>query len=604
MNDDLLTLLRTCKIFASLNKRALKKILPQFEKIELHPDEILYDQGDPSDSISILLEGKLASILTTAKGENKIVGYIEPGETAGEIGAISGEHRSTTIKAIKNSTLFKLPSEIFVELCHEYPTVLFEIINPIVSRSQEIIQIVSTEKSKKHIVIAPANNEVSLGEFSKNFREIVDGLISVVVLSDYDPELEQASSENLQKLLDDAKSKNVKKLKQKILYIIKNPETALAKFAFDKMEMLYIVANDISPILLNARITEKIDELATKNTKPELILMHDKNLHPPFNTKKWLHLANFGLHYHIKMNQIKDYHRLLRFIRGKAVGLTLSGGGTRGWAHIGAIKAILEAGIPIDAVGGCSVGGIVAASYAITETYEGTRAHFKEIIEGSRYSVSWRNLTWPAISLFNARGLTSVLQKVYQDIRIEDLWLPFFCVSTNLANDSESIHTEGLLWERLRCSVSIPGLIPPMVLNGELHIDGGLLNNLPVDIMRNFIGQRSNVIAVEIAGYSKDGKKYDFPPILSFWQAFLSKLGIAYEYKFPPFIDTFLKSLIVGSSLKTNLNSIEANIFVNLDLSQFPMLYSNKRQVHQIINIGYETTLQQIKNMKSKTKAI
>lgn len=603
MDDDLLTLLRKNKIFGTLTKRTLRTLLPKFERIELEKDEVLYYQGDPSDSIEILLEGKLAAILTTYTGETKTAGHIEPGETVGEIGALSGEPRTTTVIAVKHSIMFKLHSEIFIELCQQYSSVLYEVVNPIVTRSHQLIQIISSEKFKKHVVIAPANDEVSLAIFSDKLNELLEGVTSTIFLSDYNDEIANATPQKIQALLNEAKAKNIKKAKQKIIYLIKDHKSALAKFCLPEAEMIYVVTHENAPVILSNIMHEKINQLKfSAKMAAELIILHDDDTKLPTKTAAWLELADFGLHHHIRINQNKDYYRLLRFIRNKAVGLVLSGGGTRGWGHIGAIKALIEAGIPIDAVGGTSVGSIIAASYAITESYEGTLTQFREIIENSRNSVSWRSFTWPAISLFNAKGLTHIIQKVFNDIQIEDLWLPYYCVSTNLAKNAETVHRKGLLWEQIRCSIALPGIIPPMLLNGELHFDGGLLNNLPVDVMRKTVGLRGNVVAVELGGNIKDEHKYSFPPVLTFWQALLGELGIAYEYKFPHFIDTFLKSLLAGSSLKAQLNGLAANILVNLDLSRYPMLHSNKKQENKIIEIGYETTLHQIKNMKRKSK--
>lgn len=603
MDDDLLTLLRTSKIFSSLPSRALKKLLPQFQKVELAQDDILYYQGDPSDSIEIVLDGKLAAILTTASGETKIIGYMERGETVGEIGSLSGEPRTTTVKAIRNTSIFKLSSDVFVEICHQYPAVLFEIINPIVSRSQQVIQLLTSEKFKRHAAIIGANEEIILTKFSEKLTTLLDDTPSVTFLSDFHPNMEDMTHEKIQGILDKARAKNIKKVKQKVLYLLKGPGTPLARFAFEKIEMFYIAGSDTIPYAINTAVFEKMKEF-TRVTKylPDLILLHTEKKHLPRNTANWLKLSEFGLHHHLRINTNHDYRRLIRFIRGKAVGLVLSGGGTRGWGHVGAIKALLEAGIPIDAIGGTSVGAIVAASYAITETYEGSLAQFREVIEKSRYSVAWRSLTWPAISLFNGRGLTTILQKMFGKIQTEDLWLPYFCVSTNLAKNAETIHRYGSLWEQIRCSVSIPGVIPPMLLSGELHFDGGLLNNLPVDIMRKMVGYRGTVVGIELLGNIQDEHKYDFPPVLTFWETFLRRVGIGINYKYPPFIDTFLKSLLVGSSLKAQLNSAAANIMVNLDLSHFPMLHSDKRVEHKIIDEGYESTMHQIKNMKAKNK--
>lgn len=601
MDDDLLTLLRSSKIFSSLSNRTIKKLIPQFEKIELLPDEVLYYQGDPSDSIEILQSGKLATILTTANGEHRIIDYVEPGDTVGEIGTISGEPRPITIKAVKNSILFKLPSEFFVELCHAYPSVLFAIINPIVSRSQKIIRTLSGEKFKRHVVFIPANDIVSMDAFIKNLTDLVNSTSGLVLLSDYNDQFTNTTPDKIQAFLDDAKSKNIKKIKQRRLYVLKHGETTLGKYALEKADIIYVIADDKAPKVLDEFVLHNITEFKENSkSKPELIILHDDDTKLPENTASWLKLNDFNLHHHIRLNRTGDYQRLLRFIRNKAIGVVLGGGGTRGWAHVGAIKALIEAGIPIDAIGGASVGSIVAASYAISESHEVALAEFHELIEHSRYTVSWRNITWPAISLYNAKGLTSIVQKLYDDIEIEDLWLPYFCVSTNFAKNIEVIHQTGSLWKSIRCSISMPGVIPPMLMDGELHFDGGLLNNLPVDVMRKLITHRGNVIAVDLNGSTTDSHIYNFPPVLTFRQAFLAKLGIIYDYKFPPFIDTFLRSLLVGSYLKSQQNSLAANILVNVDLSRFPMLHSDKKQENNLVDLGYDTTVQQIKNMQRK----
>lgn len=604
MDDDLLTLLQSSKIFSSLTKRVCKKLLTQFEKIELHHGEVLYHQGDPSDSIELIQNGALVSILTIASGETKVVGEIGPGETVGELGALSGEPRSTTIKAAKTTILFKLPSEKFVELCHQYPAFLFSIINPIVSRSQKLVELVSSEKFKKHIVIIPANDDVSLTTFSERLSEQVSDLMSIVCLSDYNTDSSLLTRNKILNTLEAAKEKNVKRIKQKIIYLLKSTESELAKFCFEKAEMIYVVGHENAPIMISSYVSEKIHKFTLETKlKPELILLHQDNTELPRDTASWLKLTDFALHHHVRLNNTQDYSRLVRFIRNKPVALVLSGGGTRGWAHAGAIRALHEAGIPIDIIGGTSVGAIVAASYALTLSSTETLAQFREVIEASRDSVSWRSLTWPAISLFNSKGLTSVLEKLFGRTTIEDLWLPYYCISTNFAKSAETVHRFGSLWEQVRCSVAIPGVIPPMLLDGELHFDGGLLNNLPVDVMRKMIGHRGTIVAVELVANVNDTRKYDFPPILTFWRTLFGKLGLAYDYKFPRFIDTFLKSLLIGSSVRAQQNSLAANILISIDLSRFPMLHSNKKLESRIIDMGYDTAMENIKNMKrSKTE--
>src|SRR6202034_1924826 len=150
--------------------------------------------------------------------------------------------------------------------------------------------------------------------------------------------------------------------------------------------------------------------------------------------------------------------------------------------------------------------------------------------------------------------------------RIENMWLPYFCVTCNLGAYREATHRSGLLWEKCRGSVAVPGLVPPMVTNGELHIDGGVINNLPVNTMRDILGSESKIIAIELMSEITDPNRYNFPPTLDFKQTFLAKLRLGYrDYKFPPFLETFIKALLVGSSVKQKENSAAADLLIDPD---------------------------------------
>jgi NTE family protein len=366
------------------------------------------------------------------------------------------------------------------------------------------------------------------------------------------------------------------------------------------MDRMYIVGNGHSAPEIDPFILDKINSDSTHmQTDPALILLHTEKRNAPRNTASWLAQIPFSLHHHVRIDLTKDYQRLLRFIRDRAVGVVLSGGGTRGWAHIGAIRALREAKVPIDIIGGTSVGAIIAACYAMEESVEDAYEKFYRIIRASKNAVSWRNMTWPTISLFNAKGFTTAQMDVFGDTQIDDLWIPYFCISCNLSSNTEEAHHSGLLWEKTRASASVPGLIPPMILDGALHLDGGLLNNLPVDVMRQYVGKRGKVIAIELNNFSSDRHKYHFPPILTFKQTLFSRLGLGdHIYKFPRFVETFLRGLFVGSLAKSRQNSLGTNIMINLNLSKFRLLHSNPKQAERLIEIGYKETLHRLLELK------
>jgi NTE family protein len=332
-----------------------------------------------------------------------------------------------------------------------------------------------------------------------------------------------------------------------------------------------------------------------------LVLLHSKQTQKPKNTASWLQEFPFHLHHHVKMDVTRHFKRLIRFIRGRANGLVLSGGGTRGFAHLGAIKALREEKIPLDFIGGTSVGAIVGGAYAMQESYQDAYQKFNEIVTASSKSVAWSSLTWPIISLFNGKFFTDILYKVFNKHQIEDLWIPYFCISSNLANYSEEIHQNGSLFEKTRASASIPGIIPPMIINGEIHFDGGLLNNLPVDIMRQFLGKKAKIIAIELTASMHDLHKYQFPPVLTFKETLMIKMHLLKQhFIFPRFVDIFIRGLLMGSSVRSRQNGLSATILVNLSLRKFRLLQTTPKQSAKMLEIGYLETLSKIQHYKNK----
>lgn len=599
MEEDLVKTLKQNKIFSVLNDEGIQTILPQFNKLELKQHETLFYQGDASEYIYVLVSGKLSAAITNAAGETRVIGYIEAGEAIGESGALTAEPRALTIKAVDKSVLYRLSSQHFIEIAHQYPAMLFATIDPVIKRSRSIIQLLSSEKVNRHLVIVPANKNVSLQDFADKIRSHLQNYPSVTMISDYDTEFHKISSEALKEKIINVE-KNTKK-SHKFLYLLKSSDTPLAKLALRRAQIIYITAY--------GHQTPKVDQLLIDRFKTQrihyrpdaaLILLHSKNTIFPQNSAGWLAQMNFDIYHHVRMKVNKDFLRLLRFIRGKAVAVILSGGGTRGWAHLGAIKALRERKIPIDMIGGTSVGAIVAGCYAIHESYDDAYDRFYKVIAGSANSVSWRSLTWPIISIFNAKNFTLSLMDVFENTKIENLWMPYFCISCNLANHTEEIHRQGLLWQKTRASSSIPGIIPPMVINNELHLDGGLLNNLPVDVARQFLGKKAKIIAVDLNSFTLDRHKYMFPPILTFKQALFAKLGFTQEnYRFPRFVDTFMHGILMGSLLKSVKNGLAANIMVGLDLNKFRLLQSNLKEADKLIQVGYEATIKQLDLMSS-----
>ncbi len=177
----------------------------------------------------------------------------------------------------------------------------------------------------------------------------------------------------------------------------------------------------------------------------------------------------------------------------KKVALALGGGVARGLAHIGVVRALLELGIPIDAVAGTSSGSVVGAMVAA--------ALSPDQIEAVAKSARWTDIVKPVIprlGLLDATRLEGLLVKILGNRRIEDLALPYACVAVDIVTGEEVILRSGSLAPAVRASCSMPGFFTPIEIGGRLLVDGGVLDNVPVDVARSL--GADFVIAVDVSG--------------------------------------------------------------------------------------------------------
>ena len=180
-----------------------------------------------------------------------------------------------------------------------------------------------------------------------------------------------------------------------------------------------------------------------------------------------------------------DFLRLARLLSGQAIGLVLGGGGARGISHLGIIQAIEEQGIPIDIVGGTSIGSFIGGLYARDYNVVSIYGRIKQF--SARLSSKWRmvlDLTWPVTSYTTGHEFNRGIWKTFGETKIEDFWLPFYCNSTNITDSVEEIHTHGYAWRYIRASMSLAGLLPPLEDDGSMLLDGGYVDNLPVSEMK------------------------------------------------------------------------------------------------------------------------
>ena len=265
--------------------------------------------------------------------------------------------------------------------------------------------------------------------------------------------------------------------------------------------------------------------------------------HRPTKTVQWLRLRPWCVgHFHVRCHSsilshlhtdhnqqpTPDLKRLARILTNKAIGLVLGGGAARGCAHAGVIKAMQEAGIAIDLVGGTSIGSMVSALWAMNTNYDTFHKAVEYLCKARLNNLMFLlwDLTFPLTSFFTGHYFNRAIRdSIGESICIEDLWLPYFCLSTDVTMATQRVHMFGSLWRYVRASMSLAGYLPPLCdpLDGHLLLDGVYTNNLPADVMHHQMTGTKTIFAVDV-GRSAFEEYSSFGDHLSGWWVLFSRL--------------------------------------------------------------------------------
>jgi len=497
--------------FAHLTDAQLSEIETQLQLLTINGGETLVSQGEASDALYLVVSGRFQ---VTIEGQEDPVVEIGPGKSIGELGFFSESARTATVTAARDSLVLRLLREDFDALCRRSPEIWPTIVSMLARRLVRIATAKpKVEKSTpRTIAICHAGNEsipeTVLRTLERVFCEACEcRFISAATLRDEFPTANLPEDNAVTRWLNDEEAK------YDYLFFLTDPElTEWSAKAVRQADLVLRIGMHHSRDTQAPRPLNPIEQFAEEILDPDsqrLILVHD-NDGDITGTRHWLEGRSVAMHHHVAADSIADYQRLYRFINGEAVGLVACGGGAYCAAHIGLFQAFLDAGLEFDMMGGTSGGSAMVGAFAKGIDPEDLDRRTHDIFVTNR---SLRRMTWPRYSLLDHKIFDKCLAHHYTQVRIEDLRIPYFAISTDLSHNRIRCHQRGRLWKAIRASSAIPGLLPPVyTAEGDILVDGSLLDNVPVRQMLKLKTGPNVVINFDPPEIRVSGIDYDSLP--------------------------------------------------------------------------------------------
>ena len=427
--------------------------------------ETLFAEGDGADTLYLLRSGRLG-VFRRDHGADRppqFVGVIRPGEPAGEMAMLAGTLHTADVVALRDCEVLALPRDAFFEAARTEPDLMVELSRLMIQRARD-------RRS--------GGGEPSVFGFisarPRPIRALVERIAAAIEADGFTCQVIDHSA-----LASAAEwFSRVEDAHDFVLYVAEMDEPAWAALCARQVDRVFVVGNGLmAPPNRPMPHAGVLD--AQRRT--DLILLRDPRMARPANTAVWLDAIQPGRWFQAVEGDAGDAARMARVITGSAVGVVMSGGGARAYSHIGALRALHEAKVPIDFVGGSSMGAVIAAGPAMGWSQEEleVRIH-KAFVESDPLS----DLTFPMLAMTRAHKVDRLLLEAYGETDLADLSRPFFAVSTNLTSGKIEVHRRGLMRRAMRASIAIPGLLPPIVIDGQVLVDGAVLKNLPTEVMR------------------------------------------------------------------------------------------------------------------------
>ncbi len=543
--------------------------------------EVVHAAGDPAQGLLVVVSGRLRRL--DAAGE--AVGYLGPGSMPGHAGLTTGSVWPETLDAVRDSVVGRVTPEALTDLLAAEPRVMAPVVlglsagragaRRVVDRSVALA--VSPALGTPGLADAVAGEMSRLGTLTSLSSARVDTVLDRAGIAQAEPgdPGELRLLDLLARVEDDSR------------YVLLEPDTRATPWSrrvVSQADVLAVVTSPDPDDAEQARVAALLDAAGSRTLRV-VVLWQPSGATQPTGAGAALRRWRPDHLLHVRAGSQADVARLARMLAGRPVALVLGGGSAKGFGVLGVFRALAELGVPVDAVGATSIGAALGAPIAQgldPDTVTDTAARlFHDLLD----------YTLPVVSLLKGERAARSIREQLGGWAVEDLWLPYFCVSTNLTRGRPQVHRQGDLVSAVRASVAIPGAFPPVPDGDDLLVDGGVTNNLPVDITRRLY-PTAEVVAVESAPATGPRAHADYGLSVSGWQALRASVG--HDRRYPGMMAVLMRSMITGSMHQRDevVRSGVIDLLLDLDMRGVGVLDFDR--VREVAQTGYEQAMPRI----------
>ena len=510
--------LQDVPLLAGADADALEQLAADATPVRVLAGDWLLREGEAAEDLFVVVRGRLR-VVAGAGGEERTLRVLGPGAAIGELALLTGAPRSASVQAVRDSTLLRLPRGPFVDLLGRDAWFAAAVARELALQLQASGGLEAPPTRPALIGLRGIGPDMPVRAVAASLANALSRYGSVDVLDASAAGtgmLERAEDEHAHVLLVDEAGSGV-----------------WSDLCARQADRTLLVATEASPppqspapaadlVILGpcsgASLRELVDRVSPR----------------AFHRLATTEPDDPGI------------GRLCRRLIGRSLGVVLSGGGARGFAHIGALAELEQQGIEVDRYGGCSMGSFIAAMAAAGWRPDDIRDRcHEELVRRSPFN----DYTIPRVALIRSRKAGRMLERLFGELTIEELAKPLFTVSADLLSSQLVVHRRGSLLEAVGASMSIPGLVPPLPRGGRLLVDGGVLNNLPVDAMAD----------------SAEG------PIVAFDVVRRMEPSDAAEAPLPSIMETLSRATVLGSVERAERNRALALLVVTPDVQDVPL---------------------------------